>query len=37
MRPLRKGAVSFGLVYVPVKIYAATEKKDLKFNSLHKE
>ncbi len=37
MRPLWKGAISFGLVYVPVKIYVATEKKDLKFNSLHKE
>ncbi|MEW6274312.1 MAG: Ku protein [Bacillota bacterium] len=36
MRPLWKGAISFGLVYVPVKIYVATEKKDLKFNSLHK-
>lgn len=35
MRPLWKGAVSFGLIYVPVKMYAATEKKDLRFNYLH--
>ncbi|MTI82880.1 MAG: Ku protein [Firmicutes bacterium] len=35
MRPLWKGAVSFGLVYVPVKMYAATEKKDVRFNYLH--
>ena len=35
MRPMWKGAVSFGLVYVPVKMYAATEKKGVKFNYLH--
>jgi DNA end-binding protein Ku len=32
-----KGAISFGLVYVPVKLYAATEQKDIKFNYLHKK
>ncbi|WP_031514374.1 Ku protein [Desulfofalx alkaliphila] len=37
MRPLWKGAVSFGLVYVPVKMYAATENKDIKFNYLHEK
>ncbi|MEW6065252.1 MAG: Ku protein [Bacillota bacterium] len=37
MRPLWKGAVSFGLVYVPVKMYAATEKKNIKFNYLHEK
>ena len=37
MRPLWKGAVSFGLIYVPVKMYAATEKKDIKFNYLHEK
>lgn len=36
MRPLWKGAITFGLVYVPVKVYAATEKKDLKLNLLHR-
>nr|WP_204619566.1 Ku protein [Desulforadius tongensis] len=35
MRPLWKGAVSFGLVHVPVKMYAATENKDIRFNYLH--
>ncbi|OPX83843.1 MAG: putative DNA repair protein YkoV [Pelotomaculum sp. PtaB.Bin104] len=35
MRPIWKGALSFGLVYVPVKLYAATEQKDIKFNYLH--
>ncbi len=37
MRPLWKGAVSFGLIYVPVKMYAATERKDVKFNYLHEK
>lgn len=37
MRPLWKGSVSFGLVFVPVKMYAATEKKDVKFNYLHEK
>ncbi|AEG60112.1 Ku protein [Desulforamulus ruminis] len=37
MRSLWKGAVSFGLVYVPVKMYAATEKKNVKFNYLHEK
>ncbi len=35
MRTLWKGAVSFGLVNIPVKMYVATENKDLKFNYLH--
>lgn len=37
MRPLWKGAVSFGLIYVPVKLYAATEQKDIRFNYLHEK
>lgn len=37
MRTLWKGAVSFGLVNIPVKMYVATENKDIKFNYLHKE
>jgi DNA end-binding protein Ku len=37
MRPIWKGAISFGLVFVPVKLYAATEKKDIKFNFLHEK
>ncbi len=35
MRTLWKGAITFGLVYIPVKLYAATEHKDLKFHYLH--
>ncbi|MDD3652738.1 MAG: Ku protein [Desulfotomaculaceae bacterium] len=35
MRPIWKGALSFGLVYVPVKLYAATKQKDIRFNYLH--
>ncbi len=35
MRALWKGAITFGLIYVPVKMYAATDKKDVKFNYLH--
>jgi len=37
MRTLWKGAVSFGLVNIPVKMYVATENKDIKFNYLHQE
>ncbi len=37
MRPLWKGAISFGLVNIPVRLYTATEKKDLKFRYLHAE
>jgi DNA end-binding protein Ku len=35
LRPIWKGALSFGLVYVPVKLHAATGQKDIKFNYLH--
>ncbi|MGI6453276.1 MAG: Ku protein [Syntrophomonadaceae bacterium] len=37
MKTLWKGAISFGLVNIPVKMYVATEKKDIKFHYLHKE
>jgi len=37
LRTLWKGAVSFGLVNIPVKMYVATENKDLKFNYLHEK
>jgi DNA end-binding protein Ku len=30
-----KGAISFGLVTIPVKMYPATEEKTLRFNQLH--
>lgn len=34
-RSLWKGAISFGLVNIPVRMYAATSSKDLKFHYLH--
>jgi len=30
-----KGAISFGLVTIPVSVYPATEEKSLRFNQLH--
>jgi DNA end-binding protein Ku len=30
-----KGAISFGLVTIPVRVYTATEEKSLRFNQLH--
>lgn len=35
MRPLWKGSISFGLVNIPVKLYAATEQKNVRFRYLH--
>lgn len=37
MRSLWSGAISFGLVNIPVKLYAATERQDIKFNYLHEK
>ena len=37
MHTLWKGSISFGLVNVPVKMHAATESQDFKFNYLHKD
>ena len=37
MRAIWKGAVSFGLVNVPVKLYAATEDRDVSFHQVHAE
>lgn len=37
MHTLWKGSISFGLVNVPVKMHAATESQEFKFNYLHKE
>jgi DNA end-binding protein Ku len=34
-RPFWKGAVSFGMVSIPVKLYTGTEEKDVRFNMLH--
>jgi DNA end-binding protein Ku len=35
-RPIWKGAITFGMISIPVKLYGATESKDLAFNMLHK-
>lgn len=37
MHTMWKGSISFGLVNVPVKMFAATEDKDVKFKYLHAE
>ena len=34
-RPLWKGAISFGMVTIPVRLYTATDEKDVRFNMLH--
>jgi DNA end-binding protein Ku len=34
-RTMWKGAISFGLVSIPVRLYPATEEKTLRFNQLH--
>ena len=37
MRSIWKGAISFGLVTIPVKLYSATEAKDVSFHQVHRE
>jgi len=37
MHTMWKGSISFGLVNIPVKLYAATEDKDIKMRYLHSE
>lgn len=37
MRPFWRGYMSFGLVTIPVKLYVATEQKDVRFRLLHRE
>jgi DNA end-binding protein Ku len=36
-RPIWKGAITFGMISIPVKLFGATESKDLAFNTLHNE
>ena len=36
MRALWKGAVSFGLVSIPVKLFSATEEHDIRFHQVHR-
>ena len=35
-RALWKGAITFGLVHVPVELYPAEERKEFKFSMLDK-
>ena len=35
MRPIWNGTLAFGLVVIPVRLYAATERKSISFNLLH--
>jgi DNA end-binding protein Ku len=37
MRSIWKGAISFGLVTIPVKLYSATEQRDIAFHQVHRE
>jgi len=36
MRPIWRGHLTFGLVTIPVKLYTATDTKDIRFRLLHK-
>ena len=36
MRPIWKGAISFGMVTIPVKLYTATEDRDIRFHLIHR-
>ena len=36
-RSIWKGAISFGLITIPIKVYGATETKDLSFRQVHPE
>jgi DNA end-binding protein Ku len=37
MRSIWKGAISFGLVTIPVKLYSATEPKEVAFHQVHRK
>jgi DNA end-binding protein Ku len=37
MRSIWKGAISFGLVSIPVKLYSATEERDVSFHQVHRD
>jgi Ku protein len=34
-RSIWKGAISFGMISIPVKLYSATQNKDISFNQIH--
>ncbi len=37
MRTIWKGAISFGLVTIPVRLYSATQEQDVSFHQVHRE
>lgn len=37
MAASKKGAIAFGLVYIPVELYAATRQEEIRFNQLAKD
>ncbi|HEY1703780.1 MAG TPA: Ku protein [Trebonia sp.] len=37
MRSIWAGSISFGMVVIPVKLYAATEQRDVSFRQVHRE
>jgi DNA end-binding protein Ku len=37
MRSIWAGAISFGLVVIPVRLYAATEQRDIAFRQVHRK
>jgi DNA end-binding protein Ku len=37
MRAIWKGALAFGMVSIPVRLYSATEDRDISFHQLHEE
>jgi DNA end-binding protein Ku len=37
MRSIWAGAISFGMVVIPVKLFAATEQRDVAFRQVHRE
>jgi DNA end-binding protein Ku len=37
MRSIWAGSISFGMVVIPVKLYAATEQRDVAFRQVHRE
>lgn len=37
MAVVQKSAIAFGLVYIPINLYTATQDNDISFNQLHKK
>src|SRR3954449_9049830 len=35
MQAIWKGAISFGMVTIPIKVFSATEEKDISFRQVH--